>query len=666
MADRFRLVYFTRPGRDPELALDMEDDTTYFGTRDTFTITPPGKRSNVAMQDTRYAGGRTVGEAHDNGAIAKTLRVKGATPQACLDALEAIHEESESFYSPQKYVEWRPDGAPRSVYYELRGTATITSRYAWAQFAQGYSLEAEVSFPVAPLARWDEMDVDISNWVAVTDWTFLSGASASVSFAEADLVFASGANVALVHTARGYQYEDVQAALTFVVPSSSRPKVGVILRYNTDSSHIEVYVDDTGTNSRLRIDEVSADRTTRTNLASTNLPSRLTLDAQYTIQGRTEGFTTYAEIFTAGIPTPMESALASTSAALVGVLEGTAGMVVSTPTQALYASRWKVDPYTYKNRTLPEALTLEGAIPGSAPAEGSMVITHSGGAAAPAFALIGWGAVNASPRHITVEEAENYVAESGTVAVSGNAAFRGSAGRRVVTSGAGSAYVEIQVAAASASRDHFSDETVIEVWGRIEIASTVASPVMTLSSLSSLGVGTRRYSGEYGTSGKTITKPSSGTVFRFVRLGTLSLPTGEWETNVRVAWSWATGSTGNFGLDYVTIVPAATRMVSPSGKAQDATYPAFLSTTSERLRHIAADGSGSTATTTTMSYPQPDVGLGGAPLDIPIGGDSTVLVVKLSSLVPDDPTSNANTEQLAHSGTVHLAVTPRSFVARGG
>jgi hypothetical protein len=40
--------------------------------------------------------------------------------------------------------------------------------------------------------------------------------------------------------------------------------------------------------------------------------------------------------------------------------------------------------------------------------------------------------------------------------------------------------------------------------------------------------------------------------------------------------------------------------------------------------------------------------------------------VKLSSLVPDDPTSDATSEQLAHTATVHVAVTPRWQLLRSG
>jgi hypothetical protein len=53
---------------------------------------------------------------------------------------------------PGLYLEWRPDGATNSVFYEVRGPATWKPNYRWVQFAGIHSLTCEIQVPVAPLA----------------------------------------------------------------------------------------------------------------------------------------------------------------------------------------------------------------------------------------------------------------------------------------------------------------------------------------------------------------------------------------------------------------------------------------------------------------------------------------------------------------------------------
>jgi hypothetical protein len=94
----------------------------------------------------------------------------------------------------------------------------------------------------------------------------------------------------------------------------------------------------------------------------------------------------------------------------------------------------------------------------------------------------------------------------------------------------------------------------------------------------------------------------------------------------------------------------------------DATFPAFVGYTTEVTKRIRADLSGTVAEPLGGTNEAASSGLGGSLLEFPTGDVETV--VKLSSLVPDDPTSNTTDEQLAHSATVHLKITPRWHLAR--
>ena len=58
-----------------------------------------------------------------------------------------------------------------------------------------------------------------------------------------------------------------------------------------------------------------------------------------------------------------------------------------------------------------------------------------------------------------------------------------------------------------------------------------------------------------------------------------------------------------------------------------------------------------------------DSGLGGSLIEIPAG--TTEFFVKLSSLVPDDPTSDTTSEQLSHTGvTGAFEITPRYWIVK--
>ena len=131
------------------------------------------------------------------------------------------------------------------------------------------------------------------------DYTFDAGSSSDVVVTGGQLTVTANPTVEkrMIHTGVGYQYSDVQATIKATPGSTiSSFLAGVVLNRIDASNYIRVYVDDNGTNSRLRIDKVVAGVTT--NLATTNLAARVANGTPFWVRGRMEGINVFAEHFT--------------------------------------------------------------------------------------------------------------------------------------------------------------------------------------------------------------------------------------------------------------------------------------------------------------------------------------------------------------------------------
>lgn len=322
--------------------------------------------------------------------------------------------------------------------------------------------------------------------------------------------------------------------------------------------------------------------------------------------------------------------------------------------------------------TMPNTIALASAITGNAPALADISLTASGGTAPPIWALIAWTKRPGTPLASSVAPWGVIEAETGTGlttwASAADANARGGNYLTVTTSGAGTANALYAIDPSVMTPDAFSrGEITVVVWARIAISSGVVSPklIVSVEPFAGTSFGAPQYSAEYGAAGKAITKPASVTGYRFVRLGTLNLPVNPaaaLKYNLRVAASWAIGSAGQFALDYLVLTPARQCALSPSAKANDASYPDFIASTGATTKLIRSDLSGAVAS--GAGALGRDAGLGGSQIELPPG--NVDLLVKLSSLVADDPTSDNTSEQLAHTAvTGNVRVTPRSWLAGG-
>jgi hypothetical protein len=667
--DTLRIVTLSAGGR-PVQVLDLNDASGYFRDREAgFQFTPAAVSQQVSRRAQRFGGGRVVGEIHDNGSIGWTAYVRGSTVAECSQRAEAlisqIHETARG-----RYLEWAPDTLSSS-FLELAGPGSWTPFYDPLMLSQSQAMKVQISFPVLPLVRWAPMTIgDTFEIDSRSDYTFDASASADVSMSGSGAVSpvvgaALTAERRVRHTARGYALREGQATLWFVPGATiTSYKSGVTLSASA-STYVEVYVDDNGTNSRLRIDVVILG--TRTNRASTNLGARVSNGTSGWVRGRIEGSIVIAEYFTSN-PSPMSAPATTNTYTLVGaetsIAAGSAGWSWVPQHASAILNNFESQPYTWRNQTLPQLLAPLDAIPGTAPAVADVTVTPSGGAANPSWALIGWASsIDTSTSSFPLNV---YEGESMTLfgwAPSAQAGSRGGNDARATTSGAGSFSATFSPQAIIyVEEDDFSDALIdIEVWARVVVSSTLVSPRIVASVQALSGV-TVEKTVEYGTAGKLLTTPSSGTVYRFVRLGTLAVDSSATSPPLIVlAGSVGPGSTGAFGIDYVVTALARRRALGITGVAA-LTVPVFVPSTSEWIKRTNSDLSGGLAQPGGVTLTYRAHGLGGSLIE-PSPGLNRWLV-KLSNLVPDDPTSDATTEQLAHSATVSVDVTPRSFMLR--
>lgn len=838
MADELKMIEFSRGGR-PMDVFDLERVVggvagDVVKMKNSFKITPPAATNAEASGSRRWDGTKVVGQKHGNGSVSARWQVRGATAQAALDNVAVFLEQVRST-RPCRFIKWRAEQEPYPTYYEVRGPGEWVPDYSKVVFDQGFSVFVDATWPVAPLALQDRMDVfDDFSVDSIGDYTFDAGGG-TLAVAGGQLVPSTNAAKRFYHSARGYRYSDAQVTFKFTPGTQAGGEaVGVYLRRLDANNYLFAQV--VGNNA-LTIQK--QDGGVPTGLATTAIGS-FTSGSPHWIRLRAEGNVLTAEFWTSK-PTPMGAPavtlthqLSTADAVKFGNgVVGQAGAIIAggpAPAVDWRYGDFEVLPYTYRNRTLPELVTI-GDIPGDedAPALVDVNVTTFGGATAAVWALLGWNKRQPWNRvwngHFEVDTAgwattvDNFLVAGATAtrvttaskfgtaamqvvtaatagqgarfvaygrfrrgvtytlslwimsaaqttsvklaagkpdwtniasndanlsavwtqrtltftpdadydeyrfgvktnaatattflvdgvqvyegtvaptldtqtegrgavppfgvipaasvssvtgwAITADANYHGGQGLKVTTAGAGSGTATWLMDPSALEADDFSGEIEVEFFARVELATGLVSPKLTLTTLGPGGAsfGVQRTANDLPL-GKLLTKPSAGTVFRRVRIGTLTFNVDRRRPSpmaVTLAGSWALGSTGTFGVDELIAVPLAKRAVSgPTGKVLDTSYPKFTRTTSQVTRIMRSDGSGwSYAPGGVASNPTQDVGMSRT---IEMDSGSTDVLLALSSLVPDDPTSDATNEQKDYSATVHFDVWPRVALARG-
>ena len=394
--DRLRVVTFS-PGGRPIVLLDINDGSAYSLVRDTLKIGAPARQPQWSQSIQRYGGSTLARESHDNGTLEAEWYISGAgVATTAMDRMEALMENFESL-DENRYIEWRPENATKSVFYPVRGPAPWEFMYRWIEFQGTKTLHVKGGWSVAPLAEGARMEIydpfDVNSaadyTITGTPMTFTAGALA---------IPASNSTVTYIHNDRGYALGDNQVTLKYTVGSGigSTTFIDVIPVYLDANNMIFMRIN----NSSLLIYKRDAGTDT---FYSGAVGGSFAVGQTYWIVGRKEGNTLFVEWWNTE-PTLGEGAgsmAGSYNTTLSGADATKYGQGVTSQqgfsitsvsaNVGWTANEFKVEPYVYKGIDLPQQISLDGPIPGDAPATVDVTVAQFATAGSvPAFGLIGW------------------------------------------------------------------------------------------------------------------------------------------------------------------------------------------------------------------------------------------------------------------------------------
>jgi len=508
----------------------------------------------------------------------------------------------------------------------------------WTNRTETRSIAAvNLQLVCAPHAIGDSMDVSDQTFSTyTTDYSLDAGAFANLSNTGGKITATANQTVEhrLIHTQRGYQLADTEVTVKAAVGSTlSSWKAGAILWRTSATDYVTVYVDDNGTNSRLRIDQSISG--TVTNRSSVNLASRLTAGSPGStvyVRARSEGTTVYAEYWTSaptpsGTPTLSTSWAASsawtattftqgaivtyqgyqyvaasatlatdvpsgaaTSTAKWSYLAGLTGITFTPQTAVAEIDYFIVRPFTYTNGQLPRKISLQGIIPGDSPALGNLEITTSQDAS---WAMVGWSSKSAptslvstptpaAPFQILNGDASDSTTRSGWTTTNALGLLWNNSAFSSATTYSAKWILDPSLLPID---EYTTGDRAVEVWALIltDLSSRLVSPNIVASLQSKDGYGPTRYTDEYGTAGRTVPVMSStatGSGYRWTRLGTLHVgnTTAREMALTLTGTAAATSSTSSaWGIARVIVLPVKQRATLPTAKhaaefGPDSTY----------------------------------------------------------------------------------------------
>lgn len=356
-------------------------------------------------------GSSKVGERVENRTLTLPILIDGTTATIVQTRWDALADMAGELREHKGTVRFRPSTATYGVDFEIEH-ARLENDY-WPKLAElGVARRVNLVLTVRPYALMDPMDVedDFSTDTLGTggrynnggaDWTRDAGAAGDLVITGGVLDAAANFSTEqrLYHTGAPHTYGDVQVTARYVPGATiSSFKGGVIVKRVDASNYVEVYVDDNGTNSRLRIDKVIAG--VRTNMATTNLASRIADNAPFWVVGRIEHNQVFAEHwdnsaypYIGGTPTTSTSdVFDTTEAALFGMSQnGRTGLVFIPQHSSAHCGWWEAKAYVYRHGNFGQRLDLQGDIPGNTDALARISWARASGASS-TYMLMAWDA----------------------------------------------------------------------------------------------------------------------------------------------------------------------------------------------------------------------------------------------------------------------------------
>lgn len=474
----------------------------------------------------------------------------------------------------------------------------------------------------------------------------------------------------ILHAARGYRYTDAEhtAALRVGANAAETSLFRVILKYLDENNYVYARMS-TGSGIHLRqiVDGVDTSISTAASAAAA-------AGDLVWIRGRFEGDQATAEIWLTA-PTPTGTAAGTAALGTVdprfgAAVAGQPGLFFSASLDADYAvEEYTVRPFVRKALASPAAFDVRG-IPGTAPA---IVDVDLSIGSAPVFGLIGWAPKPSSPvagavaPFGVVDLPDGGSIESVFVSTAVAGMMGPNVARAALTSAGGSARLWIPVDPSTLESGDWEGDTIpLEVYVGLLLPSSAVSPRLAAWLDPVINQpNTRQYATPDGSIGRPLTVPTSGSGWRrFSKVGTLLLDRSSKRLQrIYLELTWGAGSSGNIDLDYGFLLPARRRLTSPTGRANDASYP-LLFPFAGATKTIRSDGRGRVrAIGEDRSAAAPSSAMGGTRLEVDPGDNR--IAIKLSTQVPDDPTVGNYGENLTDTPTVAFDVTPRWLAIRG-
>lgn len=633
--------------------LNLNDGVHYMMEAGTFEPLPPEPTAVLSEDQRRYGGARQVGEVHaTNGSIEWVAGVTAVTEQAALEKVEALLAQlaANPYHS---YVLWQVPGASYPTLYEMRGTGTWQPKYSVATLEGAQLFLFQVHVPVAPLAQglpevvYEHSGETLPETIALGTISGDAPALAEVSIetgGEPDYAFITGAHnpagIALNSTyiyfcneATGYigrallagtsveetwlHVEGTPASIavdgTYIYWGSTGGDIG---RAKLAGSSIEkAWITTTGgyTITGLAVSasfvywaaNASVGRAT---IAGTEKKEAFVTASSpiwgvavnssrlyVTLPGRNAlGYApiaggTLTEIPIAGASEPRALAIDSTYLYWTGKATGTIGRIALLGSEV--AAAWISGV-----GTSPEGIAVNGQHVFWSEFEENQIGRSSVNTDPPIWALLGW-----APKPTTgLAESPFGLLRSFYATGFQNLEYEAVAGALGLPAGPGQALAADtplvgcywKVDPATLTPDSFTNEVSLEVWARVQLEAGMTTANLTLSAQpqDGSGYGAPRYTDEWGSAGRPEVLPSSGTAWRFTRLGTIHMLVNPLAPRIwKLVLEGASEVAGHWAVDYLVCVPSLQRACSPSSKPNNAAYPPFIANVGPTVKTVRSN-----------------------------------------------------------------------------
>lgn len=363
---------------------------------------PAWKHDTAAPRGTR--GRRPAPGELDNRQVAFTFTGSGADKDEMAGLLSQLAAAVDRCRRFGGQITFREHGQSVRQHFEVLVGEVAIAEWGTQEIELRDTIRPAVVATVEPYVYGDPMDWsdDFQTDLLATEYAVQAGAASNLTVASG---LVSGAvNLStenrVVLTGPAYQMGDHQASIDLSPGATlSGLKGGVLLKWyeqSGDETFLEVYLDDTGSASRLRIDKVVAGA--RSNLATTNLSTRMSAGTRsWRVVGRVEGNVVYAEVYAPGsdpydfAPThELDHVLNAGEIPVFGVdVVGLSGWSFTPQHSGATLSNFALEPFTYRGVTR-QTIMPAGEIPGDAPAIADARITVPGSATACPFGLLAW------------------------------------------------------------------------------------------------------------------------------------------------------------------------------------------------------------------------------------------------------------------------------------